>query len=366
MSHAYSPTTAPKRAVAAATWHFGKLAVEEAARVLSSSSPSLSPPSLALDAVEAGVNRVETDNQEQYYVGYGGFPNSEGDMELDAAIMCGTKRTYGAVCALQGTIKAISVARRVMEKSVHSVLVGKGASTFAREQGGFEWEEVLSPEAREGWMKWKEEEEEAAKNRLDGKGDDGSATMPTAAPTAAVSAAPIDDSSQDTPQHDTIGLLVMDAQGHLAAGTSTSGWRFKHPGRVGDSPLVGSGLYADNSVGAAVATGDGEEIMRVCLSFLVVEKMREGLPPAVACQAGIKRLKEVVEGVREGEGGRKTGMHEALTVAVLAMDKEGRVGAASTLGENNEHRGRPAFPFVVWREGEGAAWVEEANDEGTD
>ena len=100
MSRAYNPIAAPKRAVAAATWHFGKLAVEEAARVLSSSPPSL-PPSLALDAVEAGVNRVEIDNQEQYYVGYGGFPNSEGDMELDAAIMCGSKRTYGAVCALQ-------------------------------------------------------------------------------------------------------------------------------------------------------------------------------------------------------------------------------------------------------------------------
>jgi len=127
---------------------------------------------------------------------------------------------------------------------------------------------------------------------------------------------------------------------------------------------VGSGLYADSAVGAAVATGDGEEIMRVCLSFLVVEKIREGLPPALACQAGIKRLKEVVEEGRKG--GRKGGMHEALTVAVLAMDKEGRVGAASTLGEMNVHRGRPAFPYVVWREGEGEAWVEEADDKGTD
>ena len=116
-----------------------------------------------------------------------------------------------------------------MEKSVHSVLVGKGASTFAREQEGFEWEEVLSPEAREGWVRWKEEEEREAKKRLEKRGEDGSAAVVTAA-APAVPAAPTDDGLRDVPQHDTIGLLVMDAHGNLAAGTSTSGWRFKHPG----------------------------------------------------------------------------------------------------------------------------------------
>lgn len=132
---------------------------------------------------------------------------------------------------------------------------------------------------------------------------------------------------------------------------------------MGDSPIVGSGLYADSAVGGAVATGDGEEIMRVCLSFLVVEKMREGLGPALACQAGIQRLKALI---REGGGeGERQGMHESLTVAVMALDKEGRVGAASTLGEHNRHRGRPGFPFVVWKEGLGKAWVEEADETGT-
>jgi len=306
---------APKRAVAAATWHFGRLAVEEAATVLSSSSSSSLPPSLALDAVEAGVNRVETDNQEQYYVGYGGFPNAEGEMELDAAIMCGTKRTYGAVCALQvreggrersergkkciqkrdvciarwcvfftifthlpsyppslppflppqGTIKAISVARRVMENCVHSVLVGKGANTFAKQQG-FEWEEVLSPEARERWRKWKEEEE---KRRLQEEGQ-----VETAAAAAAAAAAtappppPTDDALKDVAQHDTIGLLVMDAQGNLAAGTSTSGWRFKHPGTSMFPPsLPPSFLFV---------TEGGKETMRVYSHTLPIS-----LPPSL-------------------------------------------------------------------------------------
>ncbi|TFJ87421.1 hypothetical protein NSK_001753 [Nannochloropsis salina CCMP1776] len=286
---------------------------------------------------------------EQYYVGYGGFPNAEGEMELDAAIMCGSRKTYGGVAALQGVSRAISVARRVMEESVHSFLVGRGASTFARSQG-FEWDEVLSPAAREEWLIWKGNEGKEAP-QVDGREEE-SARVP-APPREGDAAAP----------HDTVGLLVLDAHGNLAAGTSTSGWRFKHPGRVGDSPIVGSGLYADSAVGGAVATGDGEEIMRVCLSFLVVEKMREGLGPALACQAGIRRLKALIsEGGGEGE---RQGMHENLTVAVMALDKEGRVGAASTLGEHNRHRGRPGFPFVVWKEGLGKAWVEEADDTGT-
>lgn len=143
---------------------------------------------------------------------------------------------------------------------------------------------------------------------------------------------------------------------------STSGWKFKHPGRVGDAPVIGAGLYCDGKVGAAVATGDGEEILRTCLSFLVVEYMRTGDPPGLACTKSIKRLEEVVNrpvaGARGPEGLK---MHERLTVAVMAMSPSGEIGAASTLGPNNVHRGRPAFPLAVWREGERVQIVEETD-----
>lgn len=150
------------------------------------------------------------------------------------------------------------------------------------------------------------------------------------------------------------------------ANRSTSGWKFKHPGRVGDSPVIGSGLYCDASAGAAVATGDGEEILRTCLSFLVVEYMREGLSPTLACRRGIERLKEIVIrdrpvvgiGVGSGEDS-KDHMYQRLTVAVMAMSPDGEIGAASTLGPENVHRGRPVFPFAVWREGEDVRVVEE-------
>lgn len=143
--------------------------------------------------------------------------------------------------------------------------------------------------------------------------------------------------------------------------SSTSGWKFKYPGRVGDSPVVGSGLYCDSRAGGAVATGDGEEILRTSLSFLVVENMRAGDSPTLACEKGIKRLKEIVElptpaSIDESHRER---MHRKLTVAVMAMSPSGEIGAASTLGPDNSHRGRPAFPFAIWRDGEDVRLVEE-------
>lgn len=154
----------------------------------------------------------------------------------------------------------------------------------------------------------------------------------------------------------------------LYTASSTSGWKFKHPGRVGDAPVVGSGLYCDGKVGAAVATGDGEEILRTCLSFLVVENMRAGDPPGLACKKGIARLEEIVHGSRAAaasHGDRneeaEAKMHDRLTVAVMAMSPSGEVGAASTLGPRNVHRGRPAFPLAIWREGEAVQVVEETD-----
>lgn len=147
------------------------------------------------------------------------------------------------------------------------------------------------------------------------------------------------------------------------AARSTSGWKFKHPGRVGDSPVVGAGLYCDGKVGAAVATGDGEEILRTCLSFLVVEYMRAGHAPGVACRKGIARLEEIVHGPAAGAGddGEGARMHDRLTVAVAAMSPGGEIGAASTLGPGNVHRGRPAFPMAVWRKGDAVRVVEETD-----
>ncbi|CAM9705254.1 unnamed protein product [Chrysoparadoxa australica] len=133
-------------------------------------------------------------------------------------------------------------------------------------------------------------------------------------------------------------------------GTSTSGWKFKLPGRVGDAPVVGSGLYCDNTAGAAVATGDGEEILRTCLSFLVVEHMRNGLNPHEACLKGIQRLQEVpgITGTSSEGAGDGQRQHKQLTVAVMAMSPAGEVGAASTLGGGNPHRGKPAFAYALW------------------
>lgn len=144
---------------------------------------------------------------------------------------------------------------------------------------------------------------------------------------------------------------------------STSGWKFKHPGRVGDAPVVGSGLYCDSQAGGAVATGDGEEILRTCLSFYVVERMREGDSPGLACKKGIARLERIVNrsanvAATDTEVAR---MHKKLTVAVMALSPSGEIGAASTLGPNNVHRGRPAFPLAVWKKGDAVRVVEETD-----
>lgn len=199
-----------------------------------------------------------------------------------------------------------------MEKCVHNILVGDGASQWAF-SNGFKKDPngVLTEKSRLEWQEWKAQKEE---RETEGRG-----------------AANKEDS------HDTIGLICLDKNGHLCAGTSTSGWKFKHPGRVGDAPLVGGGLYCDGAVGAAVATGDGEEIMRSCLSFLIVEHMRFGKSPQEACKEAIRRILSLKRTTPEG-------MHAKLTVAVIAMDPMGNIGAASTLSADNEHRGRPAFP----------------------
>ena len=317
------------KSVAVATWRFGGIAVRSARDELLSGES-------ALTSVEKGINAVELDTEDQYYVGKGGLPNAEGVMEFDAAIMDHDSR-YSAVLCLQDIATPVSVARCILDHSPHNVLSGQGALQFALSHGFKLDKSVLTEEAKKEWMEWKKTQGK----ELQDKG------------------------------HDTVGLICLDKEGRLACGTSTSGWKFKHPGRVGDSPLPGGGLYCDGAVGAAVCTGDGEEIQRSCLAFLVVELMRGGLSPQEACAEGVRRLSRlrpkhgtpstctVAEDAEDAKDAAKldstsagSGMYSALTVGVIAVDAKGNVGAASSLCEKNPHRGNPFFEAMVWREGD--------------
>ena len=248
-----------------------------------------------LDAVEQGIWVTESDPGNSS-VGLAGIPNAAGVVQLDAAIMYGPGHRAGSVAALEGIRHPISAARRVMEQTSHVLLVGEGARMFALQQG-LESLAVNSREPHEAWARKQAAEKPTPQT-------------PGQAPK----------------NHDTIALLVLNEAGDLAGGTSTSGWGGKLPGRVGDSPIIGSGLYVDNEVGAAGATGLGENIMRYCGSFMVVEFMRQGLLPDAACLEAIRRI------------ARSEGKDTGLNVNFVALDKQGRFGAAST--------GR-GFPFAV-------------------
>ena len=274
-----------RKGIAVATWKFGQAAV-------AASGASLSAGGTAMDAVEAGIRTAELDPSE-HSVGYGGLPNENGVVQVDAAVMDGATMDVGSVASLEGVRAPISVARRVMTDSRHVFLVGEGAGLFARKHG-FEVEETLTDEARAKWEAWR------------------------------------DSPDRKTEGHDTIGLLSMDAAGNIAAGCSTSGVGYKEVGRVGDSPLIGSGLYADNEGGAAAATGLGEEILKFCMSFQVVEFMRAGLPPTEACRAAVSRVL-----ARRPE----IAVHQA---AVIALDPQGRAGGYAT---------RSGFSYAVWDDG---------------
>lgn len=238
-----------------------------------------------LDAVEAAANVVEMD-PEDMTVGYGGYPNEEGVVELDASIMCGPTHRCGAVGAMHDIVKACSVARLVMERTNHCMLVGEGATRFAVAHG-FARENLLTDKAREAWLKWKED---LNKNDFWGAPND----RPTG----------------------TINVLGIDDKGDVFGITTTSGLAYKIPGRLGDSPIIGAGLYLDNKVGAAGATGRGEEVIRTCGSYLVVEKMRSGLTPQEACEYGCKRILEV------------NGDKVTFNVKFVAVNRRGQVGCA--------------------------------------
>ena len=220
-----------------------------------------------LDAVIAGANVVELDPEDQS-VGYGGLPNEEGVVQLDASVMSGRLRKSGAVAALERIKTPSSVARRVLERTDHVMLVGEGALRFARAHG-FEEANLLTEASRLRWLKWKE--------NLSPEDD----WLP-----------PADGVYRDRdgrPQG-TINVLAVDAKGDVSGCTTTSGLAWKIPGRIGDSPIVGAGLYVDNEVGAAGATGRGEEVIKTCGSFSIVEAMRRGTSPEEACREALKRI----------------------------------------------------------------------------
>jgi isoaspartyl peptidase/L-asparaginase-like protein (Ntn-hydrolase superfamily) len=232
-----------------------------------------------LDAVEKGINLAEEDLSNSS-VGAGGIPNAAGVVQLDACIMDGPAHKAGSVAALEGIVNAVSVARRVMEKTRHVMLVGAGAREFALSQG-FKSADLLTESSRRAWEQWK------------------------AKPKAEAG-------------HDTIALLCLAPNGTLAGGCSTSGLGYKLPGRVGDSPIIGSGLYVDNDVGAAGATGVGENVMRFCGSFMIVELMRQGRHPTEACVEVIQRT------MRKHPAGAN------LSINYIALNKDGDYGAAGT------------------------------------
>jgi N4-(beta-N-acetylglucosaminyl)-L-asparaginase len=216
-----------------------------------------------LEAVIAGVNIVEDDPNDMS-VGYGGLPNEDGVVELDASVMYGPTHTSGAVASIQNIKNPSQVAKLVMERTTHCLLVGKGALKFALAHG-FKKEDLLTDKAREAWLRWKE--------TLSDKDN----WLP-----AQIKKMP-EDLQPLMETHGTINCIALDAQGRLAGVTTTSGLSWKIPGRVGDSPIIGAGLYVDNAIGAAGSTGLGEANIRTCASFQVVNFMGQGMSPEQAC-----------------------------------------------------------------------------------
>jgi N4-(beta-N-acetylglucosaminyl)-L-asparaginase len=274
---AAAPPVTPPGVLIVSTWPFAVPGNDRALEILLNGGPPL-------DAVEQGVRVVET-GPNSGSVGLGGIPNAAGVVQLDASIMEGREHKAGSVAALEGFAHPISIARRVMEKTPHVLLVGEGARLFALKEG-FESESNDGPQKHAAWF----EKQKA----------DAIATPPKQS------------------GHDTITLLVLGSDGRIAGGCSTSGIAHKMPGRVGDSPIIGGGLYVDDAVGAAGATGRGENIMRYCGSFLVVEYMRQGLSPAEACLKVVNRI------VADQPAGKDP------QVNFIALDKQGRYGAAGS------------------------------------
>lgn len=251
----------------------------------------------ALDAVEAGARVPEADPNDTS-VGYGGFPDRDGKVTLDACIM-DEFGMAGSVSFLEHIMHPISVARLVMEKTPHVMLSGEGALDFALQQG-FQKENLLTPQAEKAWKEWLEKAEYKPKVNWE--------------------------------RHDTIGIVAVDAQQRLSGACTTSGMAFKMHGRVGDSPVIGAGMFSDNETGAAACTGLGEMVLRTLGSFLVVEEMRRGKSPAKAAKAVIQRIAE-----------KYPTLSKENQIGFVAVDKRGRYGAYAL---------QKGFNYAVFQQGE--------------
>jgi N4-(beta-N-acetylglucosaminyl)-L-asparaginase len=296
-----------KNPIVVSTWDFGKDANAASWKILSGGGR-------AIDAIEAGARVPEADVNNQT-VGYGGMPDRDGRVTLDACIM-DEQGNCGSVMCLEHIKHPISVARRIMEKTPHIILVAEGALKFALSEG-FKKENLLTPSSEKAWKEWLKETKYQPKINVENesykKQDD--PAMP---------------GGKDN--HDTIGILALDGQNNLSGGCTTSGMAFKMPGRVGDSPVIGAGLFVDNEVGAATATGVGEEVIRCVGSHLVVELMRQGLGPTEACRQAVERIVK-----------RNPERAKEIQVGFLALHKDGRHGAFAL------HKG---FSYAVRSEGE--------------
>ena len=272
--------------VVVSTWPHGMPANEAAWAVLEDGGT-------ALDAVETGVAVTEADPDART-VGLGGYPDRTGVVTLDACVMDERGRC-GAVAALQDILHPTAVARAVMEETPHILLVGEGARTFARDQG-FDTTALLTEQSEEDWREWRREQAEGQ------------------TPTGNARPEPNVEKAAGRGNHDTIGMLALDADGNLSGACTTSGTKWKMHGRVGDSPLIGAGLYVDNEVGAACATGWGEAIIRVAGAHLAVEALREGAAPTDACRRVIERVRALPTDTSD------------IQVGVVALTPEGEIG----------------------------------------
>lgn len=282
-----------KKPLVVSTWDFGKAANSEAWKILQNNGR-------ALDAIEQGARVTEAD-QSNKTVGYGGYPDRDGRVTLDACIM-DENGNCGSVMCLEHIMHPISVARLVMEKTPHVILVGEGALQFAL-ANGFKKENLLTPDSELAWKEWLKKSQYNPIMNIENK------SYNQNQPASEFFPGSIDN-------HDTIGMLALDAQGNLSGGCTTSGMAFKMHGRVGDSPVIGAGLFVDNEIGAATSTGVGEEVIKCVGSHLVVEYMRQGYSPREACKKVVERIAK-----RDPEKAKN------IQIGFLAIDKNGNYGA---------------------------------------
>ncbi len=270
------------------TWNIPN-ATNKAGNILDEGKPSI-------DAIEQGCNIEETDETNQT-VGKGGYPDRDGNVTLDACIM-DKNGNYGSVVFMKNITRAISVARKVMEDTPHVIMAGIGAEEFAVSEG-FKRENLLTEASKKAWGKWKETSKYQPIINIE--------------------------------NHDTIGMLAIDKNGDISGGCTTSGLAYKMAGRVGDSPIIGSGLFIDNEIGGATATGLGEEVLKTVGSFLIVELMRQGKTPQQACEEAIKRIVS-----------KPNSNYKKFQVGYVAINKKGETGYYSI------HKG---FSASIYKEG---------------